>query len=133
MIMIYWPQVRLLIMMHDCPLGTGDEDELCSGALNRSNTDQKGYGFNAQLAFNQPLLEKQNQLIVGLGYDYSRVKFNQSSEFGIINASRGVDGIDVENDEAEVDLLGKTRSWGVFATDTLSLTSQWHLTLVWPL
>ncbi|MGB2832465.1 MAG: TonB-dependent receptor, partial [Methylotenera sp.] len=113
----------------DCPLGTGDEDELCSGALNRSNTDQKGYGFNAQLAFNQPLLEKQNQLIVGLGYDYSRVKFNQSSEFGIINASRGVDGIDVENDEAEVDLLGKTRSWGVFATDTLSLTNQLHLTL----
>jgi outer membrane receptor protein involved in Fe transport len=113
----------------DCPLGTGDEDELCSGALNRSNTDQKGYGFNAQLAFNQPLLEKQNQLIVGLGYDYSRVKFNQSSEFGIVNASRGVDGIDVENDEAEVDLLGKTRSWGVFATDTLSLTNQLHLTL----
>lgn len=107
----------------------GDADEWCSGALNRSNTDQKGYGFNAQLAFNQPLLEKQNQLIVGLGYDYSRVKFNQSSEFGIVNASRGVDGVDVENDEAEVDLLGKTRSWGIFATDTLSLTDQWHLTL----
>lgn len=113
----------------DCPLGTGDEDELCSGALNRSNTDQKGYGFNAQLAFNQPLLEKQNQLILGLGYDYSRVKFNQSTEYGIINASRGVDGINVESADAEVDLLGKTRSWGVFATDTLSLTNQWHLTL----
>lgn len=113
----------------DCPLGTGDEDELCSGALNRSNTDQKGYGFNAQLAFNQPLLEKQNQLIVGFGYDYSRVKFNQSSEYGIVNASRGVDGVGVENADAEVDLLGKTRSWGVFATDTLSLTNQWHLTL----
>ncbi|HPX87818.1 MAG TPA: TonB-dependent receptor [Methylophilaceae bacterium] len=113
----------------DCPLGTGDEDELCSGALNRSNTDQKGYGFNAQLAFSQPLLEKQNQLILGLGYDYSRVKFNQSSEYGIINASRGVDGINVESADAEVDLLGKTRSWGVFATDTLSLTNQWHLTL----
>jgi len=107
----------------------GDADEWCSGALNRSNTDQNGYGFNAQLAFNQPLLEKQNQLIVGLGYDYSRVKFNQSSEFGIVNASRGVDGVDVENDETEVDLLGKTRSWGIFATDTLSLTDQWHLTL----
>jgi len=107
----------------------GDADEWCSGALNRSNTDQNGYGFNAQLAFNQALLEKQNQLIVGLGYDYSRVKFNQSSEFGIVNASRGVDGVDVENDETEVDLLGKTRSWGIFATDTLSLTDQWHLTL----
>ena len=107
----------------------GDADEWCSGALNRSSTDQNGYGFNAQLAFNQPLLEKQNQLIVGLGYDYSRVKFNQSSEYGIINASRGVDSVDVENDETKVDLQGKTRSWGLFATDTLSLNNLWHLTL----
>lgn len=107
----------------------GNADEHCSGALNRSKTDQKGYGFNAQLAFNQPILQKQNQLIVGLGYDYSRTKFNQSSEYGIINASRGIDGIDVENNEAEVELHGKTRSWGVFATDTLSLNDFWHVTL----
>ena len=113
----------------NCAAGAGDEDEWCSGALNRSETDQKGYGFNAQLAFNQSLMDKKNQLIVGLGYDYSKVKFNQSSEFGIINQTRGVDGVDVENDEAEVDLQGKTRSWGVFATDTLSLTNMWHLTL----
>ncbi|NOT15817.1 MAG: TonB-dependent receptor [Methylotenera sp.] len=109
-----------------------DEDDAeiaCSGALNRSLTDQKGYGFNAQLAFNQPFMQKKNQFIVGLGYDYSKVKFNQSTEFGLVNASRGVDGIGVEGDEAEVDLNGKTRSWGVFATDTLSLTDQWHLTL----
>ncbi|MDD2833282.1 MAG: TonB-dependent receptor [Methylotenera sp.] len=112
-----------------CPTGTGDEDKQCSGALNRSKTDQTGYGLNAQLAFNQPLFEKQNQFIVGAGYDYSRIKFNQSSEYGIINASRGVDGVNVENDDAEVNLRGKTQSYGVFATDTLSLTDQWHLTL----
>jgi len=107
----------------------GDPEISCSGALNRSRTKQKGYGFNAQLAFNQPLFEKQNQLVVGAGYDYSRIKFNQSSEMGLLNAARGVDGIGVENDEAEVDLRGKTRSWGVFATDTLSLNDQWALTL----
>lgn len=113
----------------DCRLIDGDEDEQCSGALNRSRTDQKGYGFNAQLAFNQPLFQKQNQFIVGAGYDYSRIKFNQSSEYGIINASRGVDGVNVENEDALVNLGGKTTSWGLFATDTLSLTEQWHLTL----
>jgi len=107
----------------------GDAELACSGALNRSKTDQKGYGFNAQLAFSQPILAKQNQLIVGLGYDYSRIKFDQSTEMGLVNASRGVDGIGVENDEAEVNLHGKTRSWGLFATDTLSLTDQWHLTM----
>jgi len=107
----------------------GDADEHCSGALNRSKTDQKGYGFNAQLAFNQPLFQKQNQFIVGAGYDYSRIKFNQSTEFGIVNASRGVDGFGHMSDETEVNLQGKTSSWGVFATDTLSLNDQWHLTM----
>lgn len=112
----------------DCTLA-GDAELACSGALNRSKTDQKGYGFNAQLAFNQPLMQKQNQFIVGVGYDHSRIKFDQSTEMGLINASRGVDGIGVENDEAEVKLHGKTRSWGVFATDTLSLNDFWHVTL----
>lgn len=112
-----------------CLASDVDADENCSGALNRSKTDQKGYGFNAQLAFNQPLFQKQNQFIVGAGYDYSRIKFDQSTEYGLVNASRGVDGLGYMSDEAEVNLHGKTHSWGVFATDTLSFTEQWHMTL----
>lgn len=110
-------------------LADTDAEVNCTGANNRSKTEQKGYGFNAQLAFNQPLMAKSNQLIVGAGYDYSRIKFSQSSEFGLLNASRGIDGLDIENDESEVDLHGTTRSWGLFATDTLSLNDFWHLTL----
>ena len=113
-----------------CAVADGaDEDEECSGALNRSRTSQKGYGFNTQLAFNQPLMQKKNQLIVGLGYDYSKIKFNQSSEYGIVNTTRGIDGVGVANTDADVNLHGKTDSWGIFATDTLSLTDQWHLTM----
>jgi outer membrane receptor protein involved in Fe transport len=118
-----------LFIAGECNNTTGDAEIGCPGALNRSKTDQKGYGFNAQLAFNQPLFEKQNQFIVGAGYDYSRIKFTQSTEMGLLNASRGVDGIGVPNEEADVNLHGKTRSYGLFATDTLSLTDQWHLTL----
>ncbi|MDP2247309.1 MAG: TonB-dependent receptor, partial [Nitrosomonadales bacterium] len=113
--------------------GLGDEEEIaelaCSGALNRSKTKQEGYGFNAQLAFNQPFMQKQNQLIVGMGYDYSRIKFDQSTEFGLLNATRGIDGLDIEGDESEVELHGRTRSWGLFATNTLSMNDFWHLTL----
>lgn len=112
-----------------CVPGSGDEEIACSGALNTSSTDQKSFGFNAQVAFNQPFMGKPNQFIVGLGYDHSRIKFSQASEMGMLNAQRGVDGIDVENDEAEVELRGKTRSAGVFATNTLSLSDAWHLTL----
>lgn len=113
--------------------GLGDEEEVaelaCSGALNRSKTKQDGYGFNAQLAFNQPFMQMQNQFIAGMGYDYSRIKFDQTTEFGLLNATRGVDGLGLEGEESEVELRGKTRSWGLFATDTLSLNDFWHVTL----
>ncbi len=113
--------------------GSGDPEEIaevaCNGALNRSDTRQRGYGFNAQLAFSQPLMGKRNQFIVGMGYDYSRIEFTQSTEFGLLNATRGVDGLGIEGDEGEVDLHGRARSWGVFFTDTLSLSDHWHLTL----
>lgn len=107
----------------------GDAEDNCSGALNTSDTEQKSYGINAQLAFNQDMFGKENQLIVGAGYDLSTIDFEQGTEFGLVNATRGVDGIGVEGDEAEVELSGKTKSWGVFATDTISLTDQWALTL----
>lgn len=120
---------ELATILAQCAAGSGNEEEACSGALNTSSTDQKSYGFNAQFAFNQPLMGKPNQFIVGLGYDHSRIKFTQETEMGLLNALRGVGGIGVENDESEVVLHGKTRSSGVFATDTLSLTDAWHLTL----
>jgi len=112
------------------PGATGNDAEVyCSGALNTSNTKQKGYGFNVQLAFNQPIMNKQNQFIVGGGYDESKVKFGQATEMGVVNAARSVDGIGVENDEAEVNLHGKTKTYGLFATDTLSLNDYVHLTV----
>jgi outer membrane receptor protein involved in Fe transport len=111
----------------DCINNTdGDADEFCSGALNSSNTKQKGYGFNAQLAFNQPIAQKQNQFIVGAGYDHSNVKFDSMTEFGILNSSRTVDGKGHEDDEVE--LHGKTKTYSLFATDTLSLNDYVHLT-----
>lgn len=118
----------LATVLADCS-EAGNPELACSGAINRSKTRQRGYGFNMQLTFNQDLFSKTNQFITGVGYDHSKINFAQSTEFGLVNATRGIDGIGVESDEAEVDLSGKTRSWGLFATDTLSLNNQWHLTL----
>lgn len=47
----------------------------------------------------------------------------------MINATRGVDGLGFFSDEARASLLGKTRTWSVFATDTLSIREQLHLTV----
>jgi outer membrane receptor protein involved in Fe transport len=121
----------LNLFLAGCNADADDDDaeQACSGALNRSNTRQKSYGINGQLTFNQEMFGKQNQLITGFGYDQSDIDFQQSTEFGLVNATRGVDGIGVESDEAEVDLKGKTKIWSLFATDTMSLNDQWNLTV----
>ena len=128
----------------NCLVGI-DADEFCSGALNRTNSNRKGYGFNAQLTFGQDLAGMKNQFITGLGYDYGRTDFRQNTEYGLVNATRGIDGTGVFNEPAElgsdgialpdqdenlqVSLRGVSKTWSVFATDTLSLNPMWHLTM----
>lgn len=115
-----------------CIASETDPDVLeanCSGAKNRSNTKQKSYGMTAQLAFNQDLATKKNQLIVGAGYEQSKIKFSQTTEFGLLNIARSVDGLGVFSPDAAVQLNGKTDTWSMFATDTLSLNEFWHATL----
>jgi outer membrane receptor protein involved in Fe transport len=112
------------------PLGV-EADDACSGALNRSRTKQQSYGLNGQLAFNQDLSGKKNQFIVGASYDISKIKFNQSTELGLINATRGIDGLgNFGGDylDESVNLKGKTKTWSLFGTNTLSLNDYWHVT-----
>jgi outer membrane receptor protein involved in Fe transport len=113
---------------------TDNEDiagSACSGALNTSRTKQKGYGFNAQLAFNQPIMNKQNQFIVGAGYDESKIGFVQDTEFGLLNENRSVGYTEnrLEDEDQEVDLNGKTKTYSLFATNTLSLNDHLHITV----
>ncbi|HYG13572.1 MAG TPA: TonB-dependent receptor, partial [Methylophilaceae bacterium] len=116
----------------DCASFTDPEDAEsgCGGALNRSKSKRTGYGFTAQLTFGQDLFEHANQFTAGLGYDYGRTRFNQSTEFGdIIDFDRGVIGSGTFSDEAPVELEGKNRTWSVYATDTFSINDITHLTL----
>ncbi len=119
------------VFLADCSVaagGTAFEDE-CGGALNRSKSNRESYGFTAQMTFNQDWLGYKNQLITGLGYDHGRTKFNQSTEFGNITSDRGVAAVGEFSDDAEVKLTGKTKTWSVFATDTISFNELYHLTL----
>ena len=121
-----------------------DSDENCSGAINRTKSKRTGYGFNAQMTFTQDFMSLKNQFVGGLGYDYGRTNFKQSTEYGLVNATRGIDGIGVFNepptldadgiarnqdDNLQVNLRGVSKTWSVFATDTLSLNPLWHVTL----
>ena len=117
--------------LNNCAAGASESDAeiSCGGALNRSRSQRVAYGFTGQINFNQDLFGHKNLFVAGLGYDRSRTDFEQSTEFGTINGGRGVDGIGVFGDEAEVELRGVNRTWSLFATDTFSFNDVYHLTL----
>ena len=120
---------ELAVAAADCAANV-DSDENCSGAINRTSSNRKGYGFNAQMTFNQNLMQYKNQFIAGVGYDYGRTNFKQNTEFGLVNATRGINGVGVFNGlDEQVKLRGVSKTSSLFATDTLSLNPMWHLTL----
>ena len=115
--------------------------EACSGLINRSQTSQHNYGLSGQLTWLGDLAGKRNQLVVGAAYDASRVSFQQTTELGYLNADRSVTGVGAFADgvtggnvngapyDTRVDLASDIRTWSLFASDTLSITDNLHLSL----
>jgi outer membrane receptor protein involved in Fe transport len=111
--------------------------ETCNGLINRGESDQRNGGFSAQVT----LRERRHQLTGGGAFDRSSMGFSQTTELGYLNPDRSVTGtgafadgdaggeIDGEPFDARVDLDGSVHTWSLFATDTISLRDQWHLTL----
>lgn len=120
-----------------------DQDTCAPASMNRSKIRQRITGFTLQSAFNQDLFNKPNQLIAGLGYENSKIKFNSTEQ------KSNVDGLTFGNIETNgnalffdnglpinlsssiqdtVKLTGKTDTFSIFATDTLSLSDKWHVT-----
>lgn len=112
---------------HVCEGAAGDDNRQCESVMNRTRTRQNSYGIQAQLAFNQDLLGKKNQFIVGTGYDRSVVRFSQTQEFGeFFDATRAPSALTGFVDQT-VNLKGKTETWHMLATDTLSMSDLVHI------
>jgi outer membrane receptor protein involved in Fe transport len=111
-------------------------DECAYGVANRTTTKQKHYGFNMQLAFDQDLFKKKNQFIVGAGFEMSRIKFDQTAQLTEVNtngtiqagfdSNRGLINLDENIDDVHK-LKSTTKTYSLFATDTLSLNEKWHI------
>lgn len=111
----------------------GDEPaEKCNGLINRTRTEQENYGLSGQFTVLGTLAGQRNQFTAGAGYDASRMDFRQTAQFGYLNPDRSVtpvdffaDGTSFDDDgspiDSRVDLTGRSRTWSVFATDTLSM------------
>ncbi|HNO88676.1 MAG TPA: TonB-dependent receptor [Rhodocyclaceae bacterium] len=115
-----------------------EPNEKCTGLLNRTSTTQRNFGLSGQLSVAGTLAGRPNQFTAGAAYDQSQVNFRQSAQFGYINPDHTITPVDAYADgtqtsenafDARVDLNGRTRTWSVFATDTLALAEKWHATL----
>jgi outer membrane receptor protein involved in Fe transport len=115
--------------------------ETCDGLLNRTRTRQREAGASVQAAWRSDWNGRENQFVVGAAYKQTRARFRQSSQYGYLTPDRGVVGVDgpgafadgtQESEDAldaRVDLTGRTRTFSVYAADTLDLTPQLTLTL----
>ncbi len=116
--------------------------ETCTGVLNTTRTGQTSRGASVQLDWDGVLGGFGQQAVVGAALDTSRVAFSQGSELGIVNPDHSVTGVgafgdggatggDVDGEpyDTRVELSSRTRTWSLFATDTVALATGLHLTL----
>ncbi len=114
-----------------------DENEVESiGAINRSNTKQNQMGLNLQSTYDFDLVDRNNTLITGLTYEYSHNSFASSTELGIIQADRGVQGTGVllsQDSEAEnifiTNIEATTHNVALYGSNTIDLDETTSLNL----
>ena len=111
----------------DSALGLGVDPGGCRAVNNRTRTSTNAFGVSGQLAFNQNIFNKKNQLIAGVGIDRSVSKYGQTEQ-GISDwdGTRLPSGTSVE-EETSTNFKGKTITSSLYATDTLSLNELVHL------
>ena len=93
----------------------------------RSAIDQASHGLGLQLTYLADLAGRKNQFVIGANADLGRARFTQASQPAQFNASRGADAVSGFTEDTDAGTMN--RYYGVFATDTLSLSEQWTLTL----
>ena len=105
-----------------------DEIDEIEGENRTTNTKQDKYGLATQVSFTQALLAGyDNNLTVGVNAETSLVSFFQMEYEGApMNSDRRlVKGAGEQ--EINTNLSGRTKTFGLYAVDTLSFNDQWHL------
>jgi len=120
------------------------------GALNTSSTMTTGYGFGVQAVVDEELFDRDNQFTFGATIDMGETRFHSESGIGFLNLDRSVTPgpspientavFEVESDTFVIDsgiergdvgpvrVVAKNDYYGVFLTDTLSVTDNLAVT-----
>jgi iron complex outermembrane recepter protein len=99
------------------------------GFINTSSTLQQSFGFALQDAFDRNIFGHNNHLVGGASFDYGNAQYHADSQLGSLTADRGVAGGGVFLQDAHVRLTSETDHYGVFLTDTYSLTDKLDVTV----
>jgi len=104
-----------------------------AGSIDRTRTVAQTVGGTLQASSSDKLLGRDNQLVIGTSVDHGRVRFNASSELGVIANDLFITGTGViisqpDGVVAPVDLKTRNTYYGVYVTDTIDLTSALSVT-----
>ena len=121
--------------------GDREAGEKCNGLINRTDTTQKNAGIFGQISHSHEIFNRPNTYVLGGGFDWSQIDFNQSAEF----ASLGLNGEVVGNgnyanadfganlnhslDDRSAILKGKNHTWSIFGSDTFTAANDLNFTL----
>ena len=132
-----FPSQRCLVNV----IANDEPAETCNGLLNRTHTAQRNAGASGQLTRFDTVAGRRNQLTAGGAFDRSRAAFTQTSQLGYLNPDRSITGVNAFGDgvtggevdgepyDTRVDLDGLTKTWSLYASDTLSFGERAHLTV----
>ena len=103
------------------------------GEIDRNWTSTGSFGGSAQAASVTKLLDHENHFLAGVSLDHGNTQFAANSELGTIDQNLFVTGTGVYIDQpaaglTPVDLAATNTYAGVYATDTLDLTSRLSIT-----
>lgn len=119
----------------------GDTDLACNGVTRRSRSTQAQGGLALQAGKRFSWAEAAHQVVVGAVLDGSRTEFSQTSQAGFLAPDRSVTSVDgflrehgsgnagLDASSNAIGLRSRTTTASLFAADTVSLTSDVHVTV----
>lgn len=109
--------------------GTSDDGNIdtLQATNERSVVSTDSYGASLQLTLLGKLAGMENQFIAGMAVDAANSRYTQSSQDAAFTPSRATIGIG--DFEQETYAKMHNTNYGIYLSDTLSLTPQWSLTL----
>ncbi len=112
-----------------------EDDAEGDGALNRTTTEAESLALTAQVTHTASLGGRASHLVAGVSADQADVDFGLTTELGSLTPDRSVAGSgrlagffgSAPDDLLSTSLRADKETWGLFVSETLSLTDRVHL------